>query len=207
MLLGVHGWRGLAARPRSLTGKLAASVVTITGGAAVAGVGTFGTFTDPATPLGTGTGSGNVSIDLDGDRLGAFFLAFGGLLPGGSATRTVTLTNDGDTDLASVVLAAVARISSVLDTDRVHGLQLTVRSCSVAWTSDDDCAGEQRTVLEPGPVIRAAALDDPASLLPGGTDHLALTVSLPASAGNEFAGRSSALEFTFTAVQRTGAAR
>jgi hypothetical protein len=36
---------------------------------------------------------------------------------------------------------------------------------------------------------------------------MALTVSLPESAGNEFAGRSSALRFTFTAVQRPGAAR
>jgi len=32
-------------------------------------------------------------------------------------------------------------------------------------------------------------------------------VSLPETAGNEFAGRSSALEFTFTAVQRQGTAR
>ena len=41
----------------------------------------------------------------------------------------------------------------------------------------------------------------------GGTDHLALTVALPERAGNEFAGRSSAVQFTFTAVQRSGAAR
>jgi hypothetical protein len=41
----------------------------------------------------------------------------------------------------------------------------------------------------------------------GGTDHLALTVSLPERAGNEFAGRSSAVQFVFTAVQRSGTAR
>jgi hypothetical protein len=82
-----------------------------------------------------------------------------------------------------------------------------VRSCSVPWSSASSCDGDERTVVAAGPVIRQAPLDRPASLAAGGADHLALTVSLPESAGNEFAGRSSALQFTFTAVQRPGAAR
>jgi hypothetical protein len=82
-----------------------------------------------------------------------------------------------------------------------------VRACSVPWAADGICAGVQRTVLAPGPVIRESTLDRPASLVAGGTDQLALTVALPERAGNEFAGRSSAVQFTFTAVQRSGAAR
>lgn len=180
----------------------------VTTGAALAGVGTFGTFTDSATPLSAGVGNGVVSIDLDGpDHLGTVPLAFGGILPGGSVTRTISLVNDGSSDLATVTLTSVATLSSVLDTDPANGLQLTVRSCSVPWSASTVCAAAERTVLASGPVIREASLARPASLVAGSADHLALTVSLPDSAGNAFAGRSSALEFTFTAVQRPGAAR
>jgi hypothetical protein len=185
-----------------------ASLGAVTAGAAVAGLGTFGTFADSATPIDTVVGDGVVSIDLsEPNRLGTVPLAFGGVLPGGSTTRTVSLVNDGSSDLASVTLTAVATVSSVLDTDTASGLQTTVRSCSVPWSADSSCAGAERTVLAAGPVIREAPLDRPASLAAGGSDHLALTVSLPEPAGNEFAGRSSALEFTFSAVQRPGTAR
>ena len=202
---GAASW---SRRPRTVAGKVAASLGVLAAGGAVAGLGTVGTFTDSTTPVDTTVDGGVVSIDLSGPgRLGTVPLAFGGVLPGGTTTRTVSIVNDGSSDLASVTMTAEATLSSVLDTDRSRGLQMTVRSCSVPWSSDAVCAGAQRTVLPSGPVIREAALDRPASLAPGGTDHLALTVSLPETAGNEFAGRSSALEFTFTAVQRPGTAR
>jgi hypothetical protein len=177
-------------------------------GGAVVGLGTVGTFTDSTTPVDAAVDGGVVSLDLSGpSRFGTVPLAFDGVLPGGSTTRTVSLVNDGSSDLASVTMTALATVSSVLDTDRSRGLQLSVRSCSVPWSPGVVCAGAQRTVLPTGPVIREAALDRPATLAPGGTDHLALTVSLPETAGNAFAGRSSALQFTFTAVQRPGAPR
>jgi hypothetical protein len=221
MLVAVTGWtQRFPGRPpglplddgpaaeRSRAGKVLASLAAVTAGAAVAGVGTFGTFTDSTTPIDTTVDDGVVSIDLSREnRLGTLPFAFAGMLPGGSMTQTVGLVNDGSSDLASVTLTSVATLSSVLDTDTASGLQMTVRSCSVPWSGASSCAGAQRTVLAPGPVIREAPLDRPASLSAGGADHLALTVSLPESAGNEFAGRSSALEFSFTAVQRPGAAR
>jgi hypothetical protein len=188
--------------------KVLASMVVLTAGAAVVGVGTFGTFTDRSTPLDAVLGDGVVSLDVSGPhRAGTVPLAFDGVLPGGSTTRTLSLVNDGSADLASVTLITTATISSVLDTDSAQGLQLAVRSCSVPWSTDLSCAGAERSVLTAGPVLRRAPLDRPASLTAGGTDHLALTVFLPESAGNEFAGRSSALQFTFTAVQRAGRAR
>jgi hypothetical protein len=195
-------------RPRSVVGRIAASLGVLAAGGAVMGLGTFGTFTDSTTPVDAAVNGGVVSLDLSGPgRLGTVPLAFDGVLPGGATTRTVSIVNDGSSDLASVTMTAVATVSSVLDTDRSLGVQMTVSSCSVPWSPDAVCAGAERTVLPDGPVIREAALDRPASLAPGGTDHLALTVSLPETAGNEFAGRSSALEFTFTAVQRPGTAR
>jgi hypothetical protein len=195
-------------RRRRGTGvKVLESVGVVGAGLAVTGLGTFGTFTDSTTPIDATVGDGAVSIDVtDPDRLGTVPLDVDGLLPGGSTTRTVSLVNDGTSDLAAVTMSAVPTVSSVLDTDAADGLQTTVRACSVPWAADATCAGAQRTVLVTGPVIRAS-LDRPASLLAGGTDHLALTVLLPERAGNEFAGRSSVVQFVFTAVQRPGAAR
>jgi hypothetical protein len=104
-------------------------------------------------------------------------------------------------------MTSAADTSSRLDTDPVEGLQLTLQGCPVPWTAGSVCAGNRRVLLAGGPVVRQAPLRDPASLEPGGTDHLAVTVTLPGTAGNEFAGQRSAVGLTFTAVQRTGGAR
>ena len=198
-----------AVRGRRETGvKVLRSLGVVGAGVAVSGLGTFGTFTDSTTPIDAEVGGGTVSIDVgDPGRLGTVPLDFGGVLPGSSTIQTVSLVNDGTSDLAAVTMTAVPTVSSVLDTDTTDGLQTTVRACSVPWSADATCAGAQRTVLTTGPVVRTAPLDRPASLVAGGVDHLALTVSLPEAAGNEFAGRSSAVQFVFTAVQRSGTAR
>ena len=89
----------------------------------------------------------------------------------------------------------------------VDGLQMSVQSCSVRWAADLTCAGTQRTVLAAGPVARTASLSGPLSLAAGGTDHLAVTMALPASAGDAFKSKASSLNLVFTAVQRTGGSR
>ena len=134
-------------------------------------------------------------------------LGFASMVPGSVRTQAVDLVNDGDAALSSVTMATVATTSSLLDTDRVNGLQTTVRSCSVAWTAGWACAGVERTVLASGPVVRTAALTDPLSLAAGATDHLAVSVTFPAAGGNEFKQQSSQLQVLFTAVQRDGTAR
>ena len=110
-----------------------------------------------------------------------------GFLPGDSMTRAVTLTNTAaSSPLSSVTLATTATVSSILDTNTTNGLQLSVKSCSQAWTQGGTataptytCAG---TVTDLGttPVVsnrtlrRAQQPDQP-----GGTDHLTFTISLP----------------------------
>jgi predicted ribosomally synthesized peptide with SipW-like signal peptide len=175
--------------------------------AAVAGLGTFGAFTDSTSPAPVSIRSGVVSIALSAaDGTATVPLAFTGVVPGASVTRVLDLVNDGDAALASIQLGTVATQSSILDSDRVNGLQMTVQSCSVAWT-DDTCAGDLRTLLASGPVVRDTTLTDPASLTAGVTDHLAVTVSLPAGAGDAFKEKSSQFALTFTATQRAGADR
>jgi hypothetical protein len=55
--------------------------------------------------------------------------------------------------------------------------------------------------------VRTAALVDPFGLAAGATDHLAVTMALPTSAGDAFKEQTSALSLTFTATQRGGANR
>ena len=64
--------------------------------------------------------------------------------------------------LAAIALTTSASTSSLLDTDAVNGLQLTVTSCSVPWTEAGTspaftytCSGTQGTVLASRAVITA----------------------------------------------------
>ena len=187
--------------------KVLGSVGVVGAAAAVAGLGTFGAFTDSTSPAPVSIQSGIVSIALSAaDGTATVPIDFGGVVPGGSVTKAMNLVNDGNSALASVRLATVATKSSVLDTDTANGLQMSVQSCSVAWT-DDTCSGAVRTVLASGPVVRDAQLANPASLVAKATDHLAVTLTLPATAGDAFKQQTSGLALTFTATQRDGAGR
>jgi hypothetical protein len=151
-------------------------------------------------------GRASVTARWSADGTATVPLDFGGVVPGGSVTKALDLVNDGDSALASVRLATVATQSSVLDTDAVNGLQMSVQSCSVAWTNDT-CSGSVRTVLAAGPVVRDSVLANPASLVAKATDHLAVTLALPATAGDAFKQKNSGLALTFTATQRDGVGR
>lgn len=194
---------------RSTAAKVVGSLGVVAAAAAVAGLGVFGTFTDSTQPTLASVTNGVVSIDLAaaGGAGAAVPLDFSSLVPGSVRTQSVDLVNDGDSALSSVTLATVATTSSLLDSDRVRGLQTTVRSCSLAWGADGTCAGEVRTVLASGPVVRTLALTDPFSLTAGAVDHLTVSVAFPAAGGNEFRRQSSELRLVFSAVQRDGSAR
>ena len=184
--------------------RITATATTVAAWTAVAGIGTYGTF--PASTQSLIAPQGSVSLGLD--HPAGFVevpLEFSGLVPGGAVTRAITLVNDGRADLSAVTVATVVVRSSLLDTDPVHGLQLSVGSCSMAWTPDGTCPGEWKLLAAPGPVGRGTELREPASRAAGARDHLAVTVALPETAGNEFNGLRSELVLTFTGVQRAAA--
>lgn len=192
---------------RSNAYKIAASIAVAATAAAIAGLGTFGTFTSSTAPTPVAIEDGVVSIDLAaGDGSASVPLSYS-VTPGSSATRDVDLVDSGSADLKSISVATVATTSSILDTDPTNGLQMQVDDCSVAWAADGTCPGEQRTVLASGPAVRTATLSNPFGLVAGATDHLAVTLALPASAGDAFQSQSSALALTFTATARDGAPR
>jgi hypothetical protein len=200
---------------RSTTRKVVGSLAILGTAAAVAGLGTYGNFTDSTTPMNTTVGTGTLSINLaqPGGAV-AIPVSTTGFVPGDSISRAVNLINDGGSALGSVTVAsAVTSPASVLTTDTVNGLQLSIKGCSVAWTQGGTptaptytCAGTERT-LGSGPAVSNMILNNPASLVAGATDYLTFAISLPAAADNSFQGKSAALSLTFTGTQRTGSAR
>lgn len=193
---------------RSHAAKVVGSLGVVAAAAAVAGLGVFGTFTDSTSPVAVSVDNGVVSVALTAAGGGASVpLQFGSVLPGSSLTQAVDLVNDGTSALSSVRLATTATKSSLLDSDATNGLQMSVQSCSVAWTAGSTCTGDVRTVLSSGPVVRSTDLAAPRSLAAGATDHLAVTVTLPSSADDSFRAQASDLQMVFTATQRAGTTR
>jgi hypothetical protein len=200
------------ANARSRAAKVVGSLGIIGTAAAVAGIGTFGGFTDSTTPVSTTVSTGTLSIDLTQPSV-AIPATTAGFVPGDSLTRAVNLVNDGTLGLGSVTLATAATSGSILTSDTVNGLQLAVKSCAVAWTQGGTasnptytCSSGER-LMGSGPVVGNMTLPTPNSLSAGATDYLTFSISLPTTADNTFQGKSAALSLTFTATQKTGSAR
>jgi Camelysin metallo-endopeptidase len=203
---------------RSTTRKVVGSLAILGTAAAVAGLGTYGNFTDSTTPMNTTVDTGTLSINLTqpGGAV-AIPVSTTGFVPGDSMTRAVNLINDGGSALGSVSLTtSLSSASNALTTDMVNGLQLSVKACSVAWTQGGTptaptytCSGTERSVLTSAVANAGGSvpLTSPASLAAGGVDNLVFSISLPTSAGNDKQGLSASLGLTFTGVQRTGTAR
>jgi hypothetical protein len=133
---------------RRSAATIVGSIGAVGAAAAVAGLGTFGNFTDSTAPVGTAVDTGVVSIELSGaGDSGVVPFAGGLMLAGDSRTHLVDLVNDGTTALGSVTLESWATQSSVLDSDRVNGLQLSVESCSVTWVTSGLRLRRQRAVV------------------------------------------------------------
>lgn len=201
-----------AGQTRRTRTRIAASVVVLGAAASVAGLGTFGTFTDSTTPVVSRLDTGVLSIALTEAAHTATLSLFdqGVFLAGDVESSPIDLVNDGTAPLSELRLGSVATRSSVLDTDRVRGLQLAVESCSEAWdrTRDAWTCGGTTTRHYAGPIVTDVVLSGAASLAPGGTDHLLLTASLPSTATADLVeGATSSLDFVVSGTQRDGAAR
>jgi Camelysin metallo-endopeptidase len=194
--------------------KILASLGVIGAAAAVAGLGTYGSFTDSTTKVTTSVQAAILNLDLSQPSgVAAIPTTTSDFVPGDSLTRAVDLVNSGVTRLSTVTLEVTAGSSNLLTTDATNGLQLAVRRCSVPWTQTTTspgpaygCSGTETTLFS-GPIGGSRTLASPASLNPGGKDYLVFTISLPTSAGNGFQGLGTTVNLTFTGSQAPGAPR
>lgn len=195
--------------------KILISFAVLGAAASVAGIGTFATFTSSASVSQAAINTGSVAIATGAvGPANRLTLGASGIVPGDTMQRVVDLTNTGvlgSDNLAAVTLTTTAPVTtSTLDSDPVNGLQMTIDSCSVAWTESGSspaytytCGGTTKSVLASSPVIGSnLALNNLASLAPQTTDHLRVTLTVPAATGNPFQGLSSAIVYTFTGSQR-----
>ena len=210
----------MSATALSVRTKALASVALDGSVAAVAGLGTFGLFTSStsaAQPLASGTVA--IALGAAGTATNRLTLGASGLVPGDTVARAVQLSNAaGNQGLSSITLSTAASPSSLLDTDAVNGLQLTIQSCPTARTEAGTspaytytCTGTATTVLASRPVSipagSAVTLPGLNSLAGGGTDNLLSTETFPTAAGNTLQTQTSNVTFNLVGTQRAGTAK
>lgn len=201
------------------TAKVFASLALAGAAASVAGLGTFATFTSATSAQSQSVGSGTVSIALG--AMNRLTVGASNIVPGDTIERAVDVTNNGAAGTSQVgsisLTTSLGAPTSLLDSDTTNGLQMQIDSCSVAWTEAGNgttipytytCGGSTSVVLASQPVITAGAtLSNMSALTAGNTDRLRLKLTLPATAGNTFQGKSSTIAYVFTATQRAAASK
>jgi hypothetical protein len=133
----------------------------------------------------------------------------GALAPGDRAQRMVELRYRGTGRFTAVWIRPKIVRSSLLDQTKRGGLQLTIERCSKRWTKKrrtktSVCRGKRWTVLKNVRLTRAKPRFRLRHLSrrAGRIDHLRLTVSLPAAAGNGLQGQRSRIAYRFVGVAR-----
>ncbi|MGY1636160.1 TasA family protein [Geodermatophilus sp. SYSU D00742] len=179
--------------------------------AALAGGGTFGLFTDPAT---TSPNIGAARIDISLSTPGGPPVPFSGtgFYPGSSVSQDIALKNEGGAAIGGVRLTTSATSPNLLTTDPVNGLQLTLTYCSQRWTEGGSasaptftCGNNSAYTVYSGPFLTDSTLTSLGTL--SSAAQLLITVSLPATADNRFQGLQASLGLAFRAQQVEGRVR
>jgi hypothetical protein len=212
-------------RARTASTKIALSLVALGVAGAIAGLGTFATFTSTTSATQTATG-GTVAIALGASgSANRLSVSATDVVPGDTINRAVDLVSTSSAGLKTVTLTTTATVSSVLDTNTTDGLQMYIRTCSVAWTEAGaspaytyTCSGTAAPVLgsaaSPVDIITTTgggvSLTNLAATTAGGTtDHLVITVLLPQAntSANLATPPTSTIQYSFTGTQRDGTNR
>jgi spore coat-associated protein N len=204
---------------RKTVKRLMGSFAVVGTAAAMAGLGTFATFTSSTSATHT-VSSGTVSIALGATGASTNRLTVGAsnVVPGDTIQRSVDLVNNGGSsadNLSGIVLTTTASPSSLLDTEVTNGLQMVIEKCSVPWTEAGTapaytytCSGTTTTALASRAVIGSnIALSGLASLTTGSTDHLRVTLTLPTAAPNTMQGQTSTISYNFVGTQRVATSK
>lgn len=123
------------------------------------------------------------------------------LAPGDRVQRLVELRARGR--FAAVYLVVRVRRHSQLDVDRMHGLQVELRSCLRRWRrhgASYACAGKTHVVLSRRPLVGRTKLKR-LRLIPGRANHLRLQVTLPRRSPVALQGQRTAALYSFVGVR------
>ena len=154
--------------------------------------GTFADFT--ASTSNPGNVFQTATLTMTTDHPAADFVQIGDMIPGDSATRTVTVSNTGSVPFTyAVTMANEGGPASAMWTNGVNGLQVEL----------SNAVG----VLYDGPVASLSSVETGIEVAAGSTEVLTYVFSMPNSAGNSFQGLSQGVGITYDATQLAGAAR
>ncbi len=199
---------------RSTATKVIASVALVAGAASVAGMGTFGAFTDTTT-ADQAVKAGTIGIDAPAtidDQIE-------NLVPGDTVQRAFELTRDTNSE----EFGSITLTSAVADYDGSAGFSaadapvLSIAQCDTAWVKGADnkltCNGGEGVNVLVGheygkPKVLAQAVTDNLNA-DGATSYLRLQLVFPntKAAQNHLQGKSATLKLKFDATQRAGEAR
>lgn len=152
--------------------------------------GTNASFT--ATTVNPNNLLGTALLSLSNDKANdAELVNVSNLVPGDTATRTVTITNTGNAGFT--YSGSVTNLNTtVLWSDTVKGLQVEAKRGA--------------TTLYSG-ALKNLAIPASSTIAPSATDTLTFVFSLPATADNSFQGLTQTFTITYTATQLAGTAR
>lgn len=115
-----------------------------------------------------------------------------GMVPGDTATRSVTITNSGGAGFTYTATAVSGATQTLLWTDTVNGLQVTAkRGITVLYTG----------------ALKNLAIQASSTIAPLGTDTLTFDFSLPSTAPNTHMGLRQFFSVNYTATQLAGTSR
>ena len=135
---------------------------------------------------------GSATLTMSNDKSGAASLiSLSNMVPGDTASRTVTITNSGNVGF-TYTGAISATASTLLWTDTTNGLQVTVLRGATSLYSG---------------ALKNLAIPASGTIAASGFDTLTFNFSLPTSAGNTFQTLTQDFTITYTATQLGGAAR
>lgn len=141
--------------------------------------------------------------------------AVSGMAPGDTINRFIDLSNAGTMAGQAMTLKVADSAATVLTTDAVNGLQVTVKECTVAYTTvTGACSGTETTAVAatPANTLLSAQSATLSTLAAGSTVHLKFIINLPAGSevttngtlpGGTVQGLTSLLTWTFSETQRT----
>src|SRR5207302_6355140 len=131
-----------------------------------------------------------ISTDKPGTSAANTLALLTNVVPGDSATRTVTITNAGSAGFSYI--GSASAVANTVLWSGASGLQVTV--------------SRGATTLYSGP-LRSLALAASPPIGPGGTDVLTYLFSLPVAADNSYQALPPDFTITYTATQLAGTAR
>jgi hypothetical protein len=198
--------------------------VTIVIAAALGGTGlvasnVFAALTATATNTSGGSlTTGTLKLELAPSGVsgitGGFTSPISAMGPGDTFNRYIDLSNTGTLDGATPTLQLVTADSNTLVNSPTAGLQVTITSCTVAWTNTGTCSGTASASLATTPVstLKASAQSIILpSVLVGGVNYLKVSTALPIGTENVLngvlpvgtvQGLTAALTWTFVIQER-----